>query len=346
LELSLAQLAELVGGSLDGPADRVVSGINGIQEAGPDELTFLANPKYAPALAGCRAGVVLVRPDQDIPPGLAAIRVDDPYLAFAKILTVATKKPHAPLGVHPRAEVAPSAQLGVDVTIHALAYVGENARIGDRSVIHPGVYVGEGARVGDDTVIHPNVTIGHGCLVGNRCIIHSGTVIGADGYGFVPTADGHFKIPQIGVVQIDDDVEIGAGNTIDRAALGRTWIQRGVKTDNMVHVAHNCVIGENTLLVAQVGVSGSTKVGKNVIMGGQTGVAGHLTIGDDVKIAAKSGVHGDLEPGEIVAGIPAIPHRMWLRNVAAGRRLADLFDRVKKLEKRLNALQAKDGVGS
>lgn len=338
MELNLAQLADLVGGRLEGPADRIVSGINGIDKAGPTELSFLANPKYAPVLKGCRAGVVLVSLDQDAPVDLAVIRVEDPYLAFAKVLAFATRKSYKPGGVHRRALVDETAQLGSDVTVHAMAYVGPGAKLGSRVVLHPGVYLGEGVSIGDDTVLHPNVTVEQGCIIGKRCIIHSGTVIGADGYGFVPQEDGHFKIPQVGTVQVDDDVELGALNTVDRAAMGRTWIKKGVKTDNMVHVAHNCTIGENTLLVAKVGVSGSTSVGDNVVIGGQTGLAGHINIGNDVKIAARSGVQNNVKDGEIVAGFPAMPHRLWLRTRALIRRLPDLFDRVKKIEKKLQKI--------
>jgi UDP-3-O-[3-hydroxymyristoyl] glucosamine N-acyltransferase len=332
MEATLAQLAAILGGVLEGPGERVVSGIKGIEDAGPADVAFLANPRYAKALPACRAGVVLVKPEQKVPEGLAVIRVADPYLAYAKLLTHATAKPYAPLGVHPRAVVEDGASLGADVSIHALAYVGAGARIGDRVVLHPGAYVGPGAAVGDDSVLHPNVTLYHGCLVGQRCIIHAGTVIGSDGYGFVPDGERHFKIPQIGIVQIDDDVELGANNTIDRAATGRTWIQRGVKTDNMVHVAHNCVVGEYSLLVAQVGISGSTKLGRRVVLGGQAGLAGHITLGDGVMVAAQSGIAHSIEPGQVVSGTPSMPHRLWLRTSQLIRRLPELFDRVKALE--------------
>ena len=227
------------------------------------------------------------------------------------------------------------ATLGKDVTVHALAYVGPGAVLGDRVVLHPGVHLGEGAAVGDDTVAHPNVCIYHGCVVGKRCIIHAGTVIGADGYGFVPEGGGYFKIPQVGIVQIDDDVELGALNTIDRAATGRTWIKRGVKTDNMVHVAHNCEVGEDTLLVAQVGISGSTSVGRHVVLGGKVGVAGHIKIGDNVQAGAKTGITNSVKDNEVVSGFPHLPHRLWLRTRGLIKRLPELFDRVKSLEDRL-----------
>ena len=333
MEISLAELAAVLGGSLEGPPERRVSGIKGLEDAGPSDLAFLANPKYARLLPQCRAGVVLVKPDQAVPEGLAVIRVADPYLAFAKVLTFATAKPHQALGVHPRAVVEEGATLGAEVSVHALAYVGPGAVIGDRVVLHPQVHVGAGAAVGDDSVLHPGVVVYHGCRIGKRCIIHGGTVIGADGYGFVPDGDRHFKIPQVGIVQIDDDVELGAMNTVDRAATGRTWIKSGVKTDDHVHVAHNCVVGVNTLLVAQVGISGSTKIGDNVIIAGQAGIGGHLSVGDRAIIGPQSGVAKDVPAGAVLSGTTVMPHQLWLRTRLLIQRLPDLFERVGKLEK-------------
>ena len=335
MKVNLAQLAALVGGDLEGPADREVSGLKGIEEAGPQDVAFLGNPRFAKALPGCKAGVVLVSRDQEVPEGLAVIRVDSPYLAYAKALTAATTKPYVAGGVHPQAFVDETAEVAPDVTVNALAYVGPGAKLGARVVLHSGVHVGENAEVGDDTVLHPNVALYHGCKIGKRCIIHGGSVIGADGYSFVPDGESHYKIPQLGIVQIDDDVEIGALNTIDRAALERTWIKSGVKTDNMVHIAHNCVVGENTLLVAQVGISGSTKLGKHVILGGQAGVAGHIEIGDNVQAAGGTGIIKSVPEGEIIGGLPAMPHRLWLRTSGLIRRLPELFNRLKALEKRL-----------
>lgn len=335
MQVSLTQLAALLGGHLEGPGDRLVSGLKGIEQAGAQDVAFLANPRYAKLLPTCQAGVVLVRPGQEVPEGLAVIRVDDPYLAYAKLLTefVRQTQPYQPLGVHPRAHVEASASLGQEVSVHALAYVGEGARLGDRVVLHPGVHVGPGASVGDDSVLHPGVVVYQGCRVGQRCIIHGNTVIGADGYGFAPEGQAYFKIPQIGTVQIDDDVEIGALCTVDRAATGVTWIQRGVKIDDHVHVAHNCVIGEDTLLVAQVGVSGSTKIGKHAVLAGQVGCSGHLSIGDNVTIGPQSGVAQDIPAGQVVTGSPTMPHRLWLKTRSLIQKLPELFDRVKALEK-------------
>ncbi len=336
MKATLAQLAAMVGGDLEGPPDREVSGLKGLEQAGPQDVAFLAIQRYAKALPTCKAGVVLVKRDQEVPEGLAVIRVDDPYLAYAKTLTAATARPYEAGGVHPRAFVDETAEVAPDVTVHALAYVGPGAKLGQRVVLHSGVHVGQGAEVGDDTVLHPNVTLGYGCKVGKRCIIHGGSVIGADGYGFLPEGQSYFKIPQIGIVQIDDDVEIGALCTIDRAAADRTWIQRGVKTDNMVHIAHNCVVGEDSLIVAQVGISGSTKIGKHVALGGQAGVAGHIEIGDNVQAGGGTGIFQNIPAGQTVSGVPAMPHRLWLRTSALIRRLPEFFSRLKALEKRLD----------
>lgn len=334
MEVSLAELALVVSGELEGPAERRVNGLKGIEEAGPADVAFVANPKYAKFLDTTQAGVVLVGQAQKTPPGLAIIRVADPYLAYAQLLTKATARPREVLGVHPRAVVEDTAVLGQEVNVHALAYVGHGARLGNRVDIHPGAYVGPGVEIGDDTVIHPGVVICHDCRVGRRVIIHSGTVIGADGYGFVPQGERHFKIPQVGITQIDDDVEIGANCTVDRAATGRTWIKEGAKLDDLVHVAHNCVIGEHSLLVAQVGVSGSSKLGRGVVLGGQAGIVGHLNLGDGVMVGAQCGVTADVEPGAVVQGSPHMPHRLWLRVMVLLRKLPELFDRVKALEKK------------
>jgi UDP-3-O-[3-hydroxymyristoyl] glucosamine N-acyltransferase len=345
VRITLKKLADLVEGRLDGPADRTVSDVKGIENAGPEDISFLSNPRFARMLPECRAGVVLVKPDQEVPEGLAVIRVEDPQLAFAKILAQATAQPYVSKGVHPQAVVEESAVLGRDVTVSAMAYIGEGAQLGDRTLIHPGVYIGPQVKVGEDTVIHPNVVIYQDCQVGRRCIIHAGTIIGADGFGFVPDGRKYFKIPQVGVVQIDDDVELGALNAIDRAANNKTWIQRGVKTDNMVHIAHNCVIGEDTLLVAQVGISGSCRLGRHVVLGGQVGLGGHITLGDNVMVGAQSGVAKSVDPGGAVTGTPAMPHRLFLKVSTLIKRLPQLFERVAALESRLTNLDRAEDEG-
>ncbi len=334
MEATLEQLALMLGGRLEnGAPGHKVSGLKGLEDAGADDISFLANPRYAKFLATCRAGVVLVSREECVPEGLPVIRVDNPYLAYAQILTMATRKPYVPAGVHERAVVEADAKFDDTVSIHALAYVGKGAVLGSRVVVHAHAYVGEGVQIGDDTVLHPRVVVEQGCVIGKRCIIHSGAVIGADGFGFVP-GESHYKIPQLGIVQIDDDVEIGANTTIDRAALNRTWIQKGVKIDNLVHIAHNCVVGEHSFIVAQVGISGSTKLGKRVIAGGQAGLVGHIEIGDNVQIGAQSGIMNSVDNDAVIMGYPAMPIKQFFKNTALTKRLPELLERIKKLEKK------------
>jgi len=298
----------------------------------------VVGPKYARLAQESRAGALIVPPGlQEV--GKPVIVSENPYLAFARILTLFTEKPRKPMGVSRDAHLGSSVQLGQEVSIHPRVYVGEGAVLGERVTLHPGVYVGDGVLIGDDTLIYPNVTILERCIIGKRVIIHSGTVVGSDGFGFAQEGNRHVKIPQTGIVQIDDEVEIGANCTIDRATMGKTWIQRGVKIDNLVQVAHNVVLGEDTIVVAQVGISGSVRVGRNVILAGQVGVAGHLEIGDGVRVGAQSGIAKSVPPGHAVSGSPAIAHQDWLRNCHIISRLPEFRKRVMELEKRLMALE-------
>jgi UDP-3-O-[3-hydroxymyristoyl] glucosamine N-acyltransferase len=285
-------------------------------------------------LSATKAGVVLVSREQEVPPGRTVIRVDDPYLAYAKLLTLVSTRPYQALGVHPGAVIEPGAKLGRDVSIYPFVYVGREAEIGDRVVLHPGVTVGEKARIGDDSLLYPRVTVYAGCLLGRRCIVHAGAVIGADGFGFVP-GNNNFKIPQLGIVQIDDDVEIGANSAVDRATTGKTWLKQGVKIDDLVMIAHNCVVGEHTMIAAQTGISGSARVGSHVIMGGQVGIAGHVEIGDDVQIGAQSGTISPIPSGARVQGSPPVPVKQYLRTLLLFNRLPELFERLKCLERKL-----------
>jgi len=242
-------------------------------------------------------------------------------------------------GVSEKAFVSESAVLGTDVSVYPLAYVGGNAVIGDHAVLFPGVFVGERARIGNHTVLFPNVTIMNDCVIGDEVIIHAGSVVGSDGFGFVRDGSANVKIPQMGIVQIDDHVEIGANNCIDRAAVGKTWIKRGVKTDNLVQIAHNVVIGEDTVLVAQAAIGGSVSIGDQVVIGGQVAIRDHLRVGDRAMIGSQSGVAKNLGPGEIVSGSPAIPHRLWLKTSALIPQLPDWVARLRRLEKRLADLE-------
>jgi UDP-3-O-[3-hydroxymyristoyl] glucosamine N-acyltransferase len=335
MEISLEKLAVFLNGSLEGgDPGYLLSGLKGLEEAGPADISFLANPRYAGLLPVTRAGAVLVSKEQAVPEGLTVIRVDNPYLAYARILTLAAAKPYQASGVHPQAVIEASARLGKDVSIYPFVYIGHNAEIGDRVILHPGVTVGDNAKIGADSLLYPRVTVYHDCLVGRRCILHAGAVIGADGFGFVP-GESNFKIPQLGIAQIDDDVEIGAGAAVDRATTGKTWIKQGVKIDNLVMIAHNCVVGEHTMIAAQSGISGSSKVGHHVIMGGQVGIGGHVEVGDDVQIGAKSGLISSLPSGSRVQGAPPLPVKQYLKTILLVNRLPELFERLKQVEKKL-----------
>jgi len=295
--VSIHDIVELVGGRCTGPADRVISGVGTLADAGPDQLTFLSNPRYASQLPDTRAGAVLVANDVggDDP---RYIRVANPYLAWARVIERWFVPRPAPSGVSPLASVSASAKLGANVAVG------------------PFTTVGDDVVVGDDTVIYSNVAIYAGSVIGSRCIIHSGTVIGADGYGFVVENGRHRKIPQIGIVRIGDDVEIGAGCTIDRASIGETIVGEGTKIDDQVMIGHGAKIGRHCILVAQVGIAGSAQLGDYVVIAGQSGVAGHLKIGDRAQIAAKSAALDDVPPDTKVMGVPAIPFRDFARREA------------------------------
>jgi len=328
----LSVLAEKIGARLEGPDDEV-TGIAAVDQAGPGQVTFLSNPKYARQARETKASAIIAK--EAIPgAGCAFLLTQDPYLAFA----AAVGQFHPPLrlaaGVSSRASVHPTAVLGKDVHVGAFAVVSEGAVLGDRVTLFPGVYVGKGAAVGEDSVLHPGVTLYEGVRVGKRVILHAGGVIGSDGFGFVPTPQGFRKIPQVGTVEIGDDVEIGANATIDRAALGVTRIGPGTKLDNMVHVAHNVEIGRDTVIAAQVGIAGSSRVGDRVMIGGQSGLAGHISVGDGVMLGGRSGVAASISADETRAwsGVPAVPHKTWLKMVTLLPRLPELFRRVKRLE--------------
>jgi UDP-3-O-[3-hydroxymyristoyl] glucosamine N-acyltransferase len=346
--MKISEIARLLTATVEGDPDREIRRVAKIEDAGEGDLTFLANPKYARYLALTRASAVIVgksvkvedRP-ADAPP-LTLLHVDDPYVGFVRMLAVYNPpQPPLPPGIHPSAVIAPSAVIGKDVRIGPHAVIGERARVGGRSTICACTVIGNDAAVGEDAVLHSNVTVREGCVVGHRCVLQPGAVIGSDGFGFAPKADGTFeKIPQMGIVVIEDDVEIGANTTVDRATLGETRICKGVKLDNLIQVAHNVQIGENTVMAAQSGVSGSTKVGRNVMVGGQVGFTGHIEIADGVKIGAQSGIHRALsKPGATYLGSPAYQHREALRIYGALPQLPDLLATVRDLQKRIEQLE-------
>jgi UDP-3-O-[3-hydroxymyristoyl] glucosamine N-acyltransferase len=265
--------------------------------------------------------------------------VPNPVLAYARVAGLFASKSSGFTGISHQAVVHESARIGDRAVIGPCVYVGENTLLGDDTILYPGVFIGDRVRIGAKTVIYPNVTIMHDCAIGNEVIIHPGTVIGSDGFGFVRDGNVNVKIPQIGMVQIDDHVEIGANNTIDRAAVGKTWIKSGVKTDNLVQVAHSVVICEDTVIVAQTAIAGSVRIGREVIIGGQVGIADHLNIGDRVMIGSQSGVAKSLEAGEVVSGTPSMPHRLWLKTRGLIARLPRFHDHLRDLEKRVRALE-------
>jgi UDP-3-O-[3-hydroxymyristoyl] glucosamine N-acyltransferase len=340
VEKSLKELAALLGGKVVGDENAVVSSLGTLDEATEGQITFLANPKYAGKVATTRATAVIVSHGAERF-GRNVIEVKNPYLAFAKLLTLFHVKPAVPKGVMNGAFVGNNVTLGEGITVYPGAYVGDGVKLGNGSVLHPGVVLYEGVEVGENTVLHASVTVREGCRIGNRVIVHSGVVIGSDGFGYAPDGKGYQKIPQIGVVVIEDDVEIGACTTIDRAALGLTLIRKGTKIDNLVQIAHNCVIGENCIIVSQTGISGSTKLGEHVTIGGQVGIVGHLEIGDNVMVGAKSGVHNSISSGQILSGYPAFPHKEWLRAASSFPKLPELRKTVNALEKKVQELEAK-----
>jgi UDP-3-O-[3-hydroxymyristoyl] glucosamine N-acyltransferase len=308
-----------------------------IHQAGPDEITFVARAKFAKQIEASPAGAFIVSPNLGSVPRPLII-TPNPYLAYAKIATVFAPPARRWPGISNQASLGTDCTLGQDVSIAPFVCLGQGVRLGDRVTLGPGVVLGHGVSLGDDTRLYANVTVADNCTLGNRVIVHSGSVIGADGFGFAPDGAAYYKIPQLGTVVIEDDVEIGANCTIDRGALGETRICRGVKIDNLVMVAHNVVVGENTIIVAQVGISGSTQIGRNVILAGQVGIVGHIHIGDGVRIGAKSGIPNSIAAGQVVMGSPAVPHQEYLRIQAVQKKLPQLYDRLKALEKQVAAL--------
>jgi UDP-3-O-[3-hydroxymyristoyl] glucosamine N-acyltransferase len=339
--VELAQLAERLGCRLEGDGTIDVTRVATLEEAGPGDVTFLANPKYAQAAQLTRASAVILA-DDAAPVPCAMLRTPQPYRAFADALVALGRDERPPRGVHPSAVVAPDASLGPEVSVGPLVVVGSRAVIGARTVLHPHVVVGPGAEVGDDCVLHARVSIRDRTRIGDRVVIQDGAVIGSDGFGFVTDPSGvHHKIPQQNIVVIEDDVEIGANTTIDRPAVGETRIGAGTKIDNLVQIAHGVKVGRRALLVAQVGIAGSTKIGDGVVLAGQVGVAGHVTLGDGVRATAQTGIPNDVEAGALVSGYPAIDNRDWLRASAVFRHLPDLRRQVKVLLTRLESLEAR-----
>jgi len=316
----IGQIVEFVCGEYTGPGGLSVTAVNTLREAAAGELSFLSNPRYAPQLQQTKAIAVLV-PKQIGGNDVRWVRVDDPYFAMSQVVTRWFTRRRMPAGISPQASITPGAKLGRNVAVGAFAAIGDGVTIGDEVVIFQGVSVEAGAVVGDGTVLYPNVVIYEECVIGRRCVIHANTVIGSDGYGFATNRGKHHKIPQIGIVRIEDDVEIGAGTTIDRAAFGETVIGEGTKIDNLVQIGHNVKIGRHCLIVSQVGIAGSTELGDYVAVGGQSGLSGHLKIGSRVQIGGGTAVVEDTPDGSKVMGYPALPFRQFARREALLKRL-------------------------
>jgi UDP-3-O-[3-hydroxymyristoyl] glucosamine N-acyltransferase len=336
----LREIGELVGGELLGDGDIEIHGVAGIKEARKGEITFVANPRYLSHVDRTQASAIIIWKGVQYN-GKPMIQVENPYWAFVKVVEAfSTKRAKRGKGVHPTAIVGENVKIGKDAWIQAHAFIGDNVRIGDGVTISPFVYIGDDTQIGAQTFIYPNVTIREEVRIGERVIIHSGTVIGSDGFGFAKVSDRHHKVPQIGTVIIEDDVEIGANVTVDRATIGETVIGRGTKIDNLVQIAHNVVIGEDCLIVAQVGIAGSTEIKDRVTLAGQAGVVGHITIGADAQIAARAGVSKSIPPGPCVySGTPAILHTKDLRLQASVRKFPDLINEVREMEKKIKELE-------
>lgn len=344
MEFSAKQIAEYLGGTVEGNPEAKVSTFAKIEEGVPGAISFLANPHYAHYLYTTESSIVLVNKDFQLEQEVKAtlVRVDNAYECIARLLTLYQSTMQKRKGIHPLAFVAESAKLGEDVYVGPFAYVGEGVEIGRGTQIYPSAVVEEGTSIGEDCILYPHATVYCGCKLGNRVTLHSGAVIGADGFGFAPAADGYEKIPQIGIVTIEDDVEIGANTCVDRSTMGTTLIHRGVKLDNLVQVAHNCEVGSHTVMSAQVGVAGSTKIGEWCMFGGQVGIAGHAVIGDRVLSGAQAGIAGSIRKGNVtIQGSPAIDAKNFMRSSVVFKYLPEMQNELNRLKKEVEALKGK-----
>lgn len=337
MSLTLQEIADAIRGEVVGDKTVEITGVNSLEKASKGEISFFSDRRYKEQVDQTSASALIVSKVVDTYQG-PQIVVYDAKLAQVKVVEMfAPPEPRFP-GISESASIADSCIMGENASIYPMVYVGEGAIIGNDVTLFPGVFLGERVRIGDRTRIYPNVTVTHDCIIGNDVIIHSGSVIGSHGFGFVKEEGKNVKVPQIGIVKIDDEVEIGANNCIDRAALGTTWIKKGVKTDNLIQIAHNVVIGEETLIAAQTGISGSVEIGRDVVMGGQVGMIDHLKIGDRAMIAPGSGLAKPINQGEIISGRPGMPHRLSLRVSKLLARLPEIFDRLRSLEKKVESI--------
>jgi len=342
MEFTAKQIAEFVNGRVEGDENASVSTFAKIEEGREGAISFLSNPKYTHFIYETRSSIVLINDDVALekPVTPTLIRVKNAYESVARLLQLYESMKPRKTGIDPLAFISPKATIGKDVYIGAFAYIGDGVNIGDGTQVYPHAVIGDGVQIGSRCLIYPNVSIYQGCRLGNNVTIHSGTVIGADGFGFAPNQEGYEKIPQIGIVIIEDDVEIGANSCVDRSTMGQTIIHRGVKLDNLVQIAHNCDIGENTVMSAQVGVAGSTKVGQWCMFGGQVGLAGHITIGDKVFLGAQSGVPSSLKSDQQLIGTPPMEPTPYFKSQAIFRRLPELYKQLSTLSKEVSELKA------
>lgn len=334
----LQQLADLVGGQVQGDSEIEIARVTPIDQAKEGDITFVSNPKYLPLLKHSQASAVIVSPGVDAP-GMNLLLCANPYLAFAKILTFLQGTDESATGIMSGAVVAESAEVDATATIHPGVVVGERVKIGARTVIYPGVVIYSDVQIGQDCLLHAQSIIREGCRIGDRVILQPSAVIGSDGFGFAPDGQSYFKIPQVGIVVLEDDVEIGACSCIDRAALGETVIRRGTKLDNLVQIGHNVQVGEDCIIVSQGGIAGSSKIGNHCTFGGQAAVAGHLKIGDNVMIGGRGGATGNVESNQILSGLPLMPHKQWLRATMTLPKLPEMRKEMQQLKKRLEELE-------
>lgn len=339
IHMKLAKIAGIIGCRLEGSPDVDIQRVAGIEEAGPGDLTFVSNRKYLRRIKDTRAAAIILGEDVE-PVSIPSLRTEDPYLAFARALEIFYDPPTQEKGIHPSALVHENSQIGINASIGAFSVIGKGCRIGSDVTIFPHVVLYPDVQIGDNVYIHSNVTIRESCIIGDRVVLQNGAVIGGDGLGFAPTQNGGFyKILQTGKVILEDDVEIGANTTVDRAAVGDTVIRRGAKLDNLVQIGHGAKVGEDCVLAAQAGLAGSTRLGRGVWVGGQAGFAGHLDVGDKAVITAQSGTSHDIPPNAVVSGSPAFDNRSWLRSAAVLPKLPDLVRRIRELEKDLLLLR-------
>lgn len=344
MEFTAEQIASVIGGKIEGDKDAKVRTFAKIEEGVEGAISFLSNPKYTHYIYDTKSSVVIVNEDVELEGTVAPtlIRVKNAYESIAQLLQIYEASKPKKTGVSPQAYISPTAKLGKDCYVGPFACIGEGTVIGDGCQIYPHAVIGDNVKMGNNCILYPNTTVYQGCKIGNNVTLHAGSVIGADGFGFAPNADGYDKIPQIGIVTIEDNVEIGANTCVDRSTMGSTVIRKGVKLDNLVQVAHNVEIGENTVMSAQVGIAGSTKVGSWCMFGGQVGIAGHITIGDKTFLGAQSGVPGSLKGGEELIGTPPMNPRNYFKSQAIFRRLPDMYKELEALKKTIEELKSEE----